>query len=117
MQSISGYALIRQIYESQKTLVYRATRSSDNLPVVIKLAADPYADERSRKFEHEFRLNALLPEEICVKTLDLGEDRGRKFLVLEDFGGMSLDHLIAADSMSLPAALRYALRLARGARP
>src|SRR5438105_1219391 len=110
MQSIPGYDLRDRIYESQKTLVYRARRHSDDLAVVIKLAADPFAEERSRKFEHEHELNGLLPSECCVKIVELGEERGRKFLALEDFGGVSLSNLLSSTTISLRMALRYAVR-------
>jgi predicted ATPase/signal transduction histidine kinase len=111
-QDIPGYRLEDRIYESQKSLVFRARRISDDLPVVIKLAAEPFTQERNRKFEHEHELNQLLPCEYCVKTIELGEERGRRFLVLEDFGGVSLSSLIYSSTLSFPAALAYAVRAA-----
>ncbi|MEG4010129.1 hypothetical protein QUA23_29070, partial [Microcoleus sp. Pol1C5] len=39
---IAGYRLIEQLYSGSKTLVYRASREIDRLPVVIKLLNRDY---------------------------------------------------------------------------
>ena len=58
------------------------------------------------------RISCRVPSDCCVKTIELGEERGRRFLVLEDFGGVSLSELIYSTTLSLQDALACAVRLA-----
>ena len=40
--NIPGYCINEQLYDGSRTLVYRAVREIDSLPVVIKLLKNPY---------------------------------------------------------------------------
>jgi serine/threonine protein kinase len=47
MSDIPGYHSLNKIYESKRTSVYRAIRSKDNLPVILKLLNSNYPSEKN----------------------------------------------------------------------
>ncbi len=52
---IPGYQIAGQIYESHRTLIYRALRDSDQRRVIIKTLNNEYPSNRDiTHFKHEF---------------------------------------------------------------
>ncbi|PSB41833.1 serine/threonine protein kinase, partial [Chamaesiphon polymorphus] len=94
---LSGYHPIEELYRDAKTVVYRAIRTGDELgeesnSVVIKILASVYPTERELlDFRHQYALakELELPGIVRVYSLET-YDRGYA-LVMEDFGGISLD--------------------------
>lgn len=91
---INGYQVSEEIYNSSRTVVYRAVRQSDNLPVVIKLLknSDPSFNELI-KFHNQYAIakNLHLPGIIQIYSLEIYQNRYA--LIMEDFGGISLKDL------------------------
>ncbi|NJN88110.1 MAG: serine/threonine-protein kinase PknK [Leptolyngbyaceae cyanobacterium SL_7_1] len=88
---ISGYRFIEKIYESSRTLVIRAKRESDAVPVVLKLMRNEYPSLNELvQFRNQYAIakNINLPG--VVKVYSLETYQNRYALVLEDFGGISL---------------------------
>ncbi|MEG4530705.1 hypothetical protein [Microcoleus sp. D2_18a_D3] len=42
MLSIPGVTVVKLLYESANSLVYRAIREADNLPIILKLLKESY---------------------------------------------------------------------------
>ncbi|MEC4985582.1 MAG: serine/threonine-protein kinase [Oscillatoria sp. PMC 1068.18] len=110
---ISGYQVAESIYESQKTLVYRALRSRDRLPVILKTLRSEYpaiVDIARLKHEYEITKNLDIPG--IVQPYNLKTYRHSPLLILEDFGGQALSDLIPTNSLTLAQCLQIAIQLA-----
>lgn len=94
MINFANYRIIETIYDSYHSVVHRALRDEDNLPVILKLpkAECPTAQELAL-YRHEFEILSQLnlPGVIGVHTLQLYQNT--VILVLEDFGGSALNQL------------------------
>ncbi|HKG52795.1 MAG TPA: protein kinase, partial [Anaerolineales bacterium] len=100
MSDQTGFEFREKLHEGTTTLVYRAIRRSDGARVVLKMLKDAYASsEFLARFKREFEITASLkgstPAEqgidgvIAALAFDTVENLPT--IVLEDFGGVSLD--------------------------
>ncbi|WP_437821536.1 sensor histidine kinase [Sorangium sp. So ce1078] len=114
MSTPSPYTITGTLYEGQRISLLRAVRSADGRPVILKVL-DP---RRSRpkdieRLKHEYAMGKMLNHEAIVAPLALETYEGLPALVMEDFGGESLDHFIGAP-MSPARFLDLAVRIAAG---
>ncbi|WP_437917135.1 AAA family ATPase [Sorangium sp. So ce302] len=112
MSAVSRYTITETLHEGQWTRLLRAVRSADGLPVILKVL-DP---RRSRpqdieRLKNEYAIGKPLDHEAVVAPLALETHEGLPALVMEDFGGESLDHLIGAP-MDAERFLELAVRIA-----
>ena len=97
---INGYEVIEQLYESDNSQVYRARRQSDELSVIIKMLKDEYpSPERIARFKSEYDITHNLWIDGSITVYNIMTDQHRWFMILEDFGGKSLDHLKLAGKL------------------
>ncbi|MEG5014794.1 MULTISPECIES: AAA family ATPase [unclassified Microcoleus] len=88
---IAGYRLIEQLYSGSKTLVYRAFREIDLLPVVIKLFNRDYPSfSELLQFRNQYTIAKNLRLPGVVEPYCLESYHHSYALVMEDFGGISL---------------------------
>ncbi|PCC68121.1 Protein kinase domain-containing protein [Nannocystis exedens] len=112
MNVTSPYAITETLHEGQNTTLFRAVRTVDGRPVLLK-ALDPRRS-RPRDFErlkHEYLLCKDLELPSVVKPLALETYEGMPALVMEDFGARSLDQFLGAP-MALEKFLDLAARIA-----
>ncbi|WP_041739841.1 AAA family ATPase [Calothrix sp. PCC 6303] len=89
---IPDYKIKEQIYGSLKTTVYRGMREYDQLPVVLKLMNLEYPNfSEVIQFRHQYTIakNLNIPGIVKPYTLEV-YDKGY-IIVMEDFGGISLN--------------------------
>ncbi len=108
----SAYTVTEALSRGRKASLYRAVRNADGRPVVLKVL-DP---QRSRpndldRLRHEFEIGDFIAAPAVLKPLALATYDGMPALVLEDFGGVSLDHLLGAP-MAVERCLLLAIRIA-----
>ncbi|KYG07380.1 protein kinase [Sorangium cellulosum] len=112
----SRYAIIAVLYEGSDTLLYRAVREDDGLPVVLKVLRRDHADARALgRLRHEREVAAALNTPAVAKVYALGSAGGQATLILEDFGGRSLERLLGEPTpleRFFPLALRLTDALA-----
>jgi hypothetical protein len=85
--------------------IYRATDSVLGRVVAIKLLADRYAQDQSvrQRFTREALAAARLSGEGNIVTIfDVGEYRGRPYIVMEHLGGGSLEDVLGRDGAQPP---------------
>ncbi|MCF4965741.1 trifunctional serine/threonine-protein kinase/ATP-binding protein/sensor histidine kinase [Nostoc sp. CMAA1605] len=88
---IPGYRISEELYNGSRTLVYRAVRDSDSLPVVIKLLKNPYPSfSELLLFRNQYTIGKNLNSPVIIHTYSLEPLRNGYMLVMEDFGGISL---------------------------
>jgi len=84
---ITGYRIVTQIYESSKTLVYRAIRESDQHSVIIKRLKSEYPTlSELVQFRHQYTLAKSLNLPGVVQPYSLENYRNSLVLVMEDSG-------------------------------
>src|SRR5262245_36348146 len=100
MSDRTGYELKEKLHEGRNTLVHRAIRKSDGMPVVLKMLKDGnLAPEARARFKREFEMTASLNTSADADERIAGVIGAFAFedlntlpvIVLEDFGGVSLD--------------------------
>ncbi|WP_437284635.1 AAA family ATPase [Sorangium sp. So ce406] len=112
MPATSRYADLELLYEGADTVLYRARRRDDGQPVVLKVLrrdhASPHALRRLRR-EHEIA-GTIEASAAIVQPYALEPFGDQVALVMEDFGGSSLERLLGGP-MPLERFFPLALRL------
>ncbi|MBP0017873.1 MAG: AAA family ATPase [Cyanobacteria bacterium SBLK] len=94
MISLPDFEIKECIFESVNSLVYRAIRISDRLPVVLKLLKQDYPTPTERiRYKQEYEIARSLAIEGVIKAYDIQPYKNTLILFLEDFGGISLSQL------------------------
>ena len=101
------------LYEGPRSVLLRARWRSHNRTVVLKTcrALMPTAADVTR-LQHERERLAALSSPRVVKVEEIVVHEGRPFLVLEDFGGTSLDRVMRQRRLDADDAVRVALGVA-----
>ena len=112
MQNLAHYHITEQIYESNRSLVYRARRSRDACPVILKMHKELYpSPERIAWFKREYNLTRSLNLPGVPRMYALETCQNRWLLVEEDFGGESLNRLHLAGMLSISDFLQLAIEM------
>ncbi|MDZ8187235.1 MAG: AAA family ATPase [Nostoc sp. ChiSLP02] len=94
--SILGYCIIEELYSGSRTQVYRAVRESDLAPVAIKLLKNPFPSfHELLSFRNQYTIAKNLHSSCIIQTYSLEPFQNGYILVMEDFGGISLNDYFA----------------------
>ncbi|MBD2494397.1 ATP-binding sensor histidine kinase [Nostoc sp. FACHB-280] len=109
---IPGYELSSQLYSGSRTIVYRAIRESDQLPVVIKLLTSQYPSfGELLQLRNQYTISKNLNIAGTIQLLSLENYNNGYILVMEDTGGVSLRDYIQRNTLSLAEFLRIGIQL------
>ncbi|MEG4279622.1 serine/threonine-protein kinase PknK, partial [Microcoleus sp. MON1_C1] len=109
---VSGYHLVEQLYCGSRTLVYRAIRETDQLPVVIKLLNRDYPSfSELLQFRNQYTIAKNLRLPGVVEPYNLDSYRHSYALVMEDFGGISLRDYAQEASLTLAEILEIVIQI------
>ncbi|MEB3340611.1 protein kinase, partial [Okeania sp.] len=101
MQKILNYQLLEKIYASDRTIVYRAYAESYEKLVILKLPNYPYPNfKQLTQYRNAYALVKNFNFPGVVKMLTLEKFEQRLMLVMEDFGGISLQKYIRDQNLS-----------------
>ncbi|MEG4811422.1 AAA family ATPase [Microcoleus sp. F8-D3] len=99
---ITNYQIVETLYSGSRTLVYRAIRTNDRLPVVIKLLKNEYPTfSELVQFRNQYTIAKNLHQPGIIQTYSLEPYRNGYALVMEDFGGISLKEWVVKTGESL----------------
>ncbi|MDJ1182472.1 trifunctional serine/threonine-protein kinase/ATP-binding protein/sensor histidine kinase [Roseofilum casamattae] len=113
LPQISSYQAIALIYESDRTLVYRALDLETGQPVVIKLMRNEYPSFNELvRFRNQYAISKNLEVEGIIQPYALERYKNRYALIMEDVGGISLAEYKDTSSLSIVQFLEIALQLA-----
>jgi serine/threonine protein kinase len=91
MVTLTGYKLVEKIYSSSETLVFRGIREKDKISVVIKFLRHDYPKfDKLVQFRNEYTIIKNLNISGIIKTYGLENYQNGYALIMEDFGGISL---------------------------
>ncbi|WP_414567408.1 protein kinase domain-containing protein [Nostoc sp. CCY 9925] len=91
LYAFPGYRITEQIYSGSKTLVYRGIREQDQKSVVLKLMRNEYPTfAEIAQFRNQYIITKNIDIPGIVKPYSLDNYRNSYILVMEDFGGISL---------------------------
>ncbi|MEG4250847.1 AAA family ATPase [Microcoleus sp. Pol10D4] len=109
---VSGYHLVEQLYCGSRTLVFRAIRETDQLPVVIKLLNRDYPSfTELLQFRNQYTIAKNLRLPGVVEPYNLDSYRHSYALVMEDFGGISLRDYAQEASLTLAEILEIGIQI------
>jgi serine/threonine protein kinase len=112
MITIPGYHVTEQIYAGFKTHVYRGYREGDRRPVVFKhLHAEYPLPEELARYRREYQVICSLNLPGIVRAYDLQNYDHTLVMILEDFGGDSLERLLPDRKVTLTEFLTLAIQI------
>ena len=108
MIHLSGYQIFEEIGKSQQTTVYKGFSEKDGKNVIIKTAKVPklFLSTFKKEYElsHQCNINGI------VKIYRLEPYEGGMALIMEDFGGVSLQKIIMDKAANLQNLLQIAIK-------
>ncbi|MBW4421156.1 MAG: AAA family ATPase [Myxacorys californica WJT36-NPBG1] len=112
MVALPGIAIQSKIYESSNSLVYRGIRD-DGLTIVVKLLKQNYPSAQElMRYRQEYEITRSLNLEGVIKAYSQQNYQRTLFILLEDFGGESLERWMRQRPDFCPMPLATFLRLA-----
>lgn len=112
MITIEGYHIIAKLSESADSEVYRAIRKADGKTAVLKVSGNRLAGEMSG-CEHEYQiLKRLENVSGVIQVLGIEQPHDKSVLIIEDFGGESLERYLRAGSFPLEKGLEIGIAIA-----
>jgi PAS domain S-box-containing protein len=94
MIELPGIVIHDTIYESANSLVYRGT-TDDRLAIVLKLLKQDYpSSQELTRYRQEYAITHSLNLEGVIKAYSQQDYQRTLVILLEDFGGESLEHWI-----------------------
>lgn len=112
-QKIVDYKQLQLLYESNRTLIYRATKEVGKPSVILKFLKDPQPSLSDiSKLVHSYEIVKNLKIAGVIKVLRLEKQNRRPILVQEDVGGISLHEFLKDQSLDVISFLKTAVCLA-----
>ncbi|MBD3887086.1 PAS domain S-box protein [Phormidium tenue FACHB-886] len=116
MITLPGVTIHSKIYESLASLVYRGIREQDNCAVIAKVLKQDYPSPQDlTRYRQEYEITRFLNIEGVVKAYSQQDYQRTLVLLLEDFGGESLEcwmrQQLGFSPMPLPTFLRLAIAI------
>jgi len=95
-QSVGGYRLLRALGAGGMGSVYEAEETASGRRVALKLIGASFASSSDavERFRQEGRIASMLVHPRCVFVLNVDEDAGRPYIVMELMEGTTLKDLV-----------------------
>ena len=113
MITLPGITIHSKIYESLASLVYRGIREQDDCAVIAKVLKQDYpSPQELTRYRQEYEITRSLNIEGVVKAYSQQGYQRTLVLLLEDFGGESLECWMRQQSDFCPMPLSFFLNMA-----
>ncbi|MDJ0819351.1 MAG: SpoIIE family protein phosphatase [Desulfobacterales bacterium] len=114
MLDITGYQITDKIYESGRSIVFRAKQLTEEEPVILKTLKDEYPlPEEILRYRREYETTRNLDIDGIPQPLGLERINNRVVLITEDIGGQDLKYLLKSHTFTLQQLLTIAVEIAR----
>jgi len=114
VESIGGYEVLDELGRGGMGVVYRARDPRSGRSVALKLLLALSDPEERLRFQREIETTRSLDHPHVLRVLDLGQDRGRPFLVTELAEGGSLAGRLREQALDPGEAARVVAEVASG---
>ncbi len=113
MVLLPGYKINQTIYESDKILIYKAENKKKQIPVILKCFKDNYPDSSKLiKYKQEYKItNTFKNKKNIITVYKLEKIKTNYILILEDFGGISLDIFLKEEKITIKEFLEVAIKI------
>lgn len=113
-EDVPGYSQLLRIFESPRSRVFTAVRTSDQKKVILKILAEDFL-ERSEvaRYKNQYSILSLNKLNCAPAVLAYDKHLSAPMLVFEDCGGLSLAQLISISPLTLLEGLDVAQNIAR----
>ncbi|MDJ0659783.1 MAG: AAA family ATPase [Crocosphaera sp.] len=112
---INNCQVREKIYESFHSLIYRGIKEDDQQPVILKILQENYPDPVTlSQFKQEHKILSQLNSSRIIKTYGIDKYQNTLVIILEDFGGISLDALLKKCSLDIESFLNFAIKIVEG---
>ncbi len=92
MFDLPGYQIVSQIHDGRRSLIYKGRRLIDSLPVIVKVLKNKYPTlVESLRFQQEYMMLRSLGSYGVVRAYAIENVHHTSAIIMEDFGGVSLD--------------------------
>ncbi|MUG92886.1 PAS domain S-box protein [Scytonema sp. UIC 10036] len=113
MIALAGIAIQSKIYSSSASVVYRGIRVQDGRAIIVKLLKQDYpSPEELIRYRQEYEITRSLKEEGVIKAYSQQDYQRTLVILLEDFGGESIERWMRQQPNYCPIPLSNFLRLA-----
>lgn len=113
MLVLSKYQIIEEIHSGVATVIYRAYDQIEQRPIIFKVLKAEYPTlAEFTRLRHEYTIMQNLDREDIIKVYNLENYHNGLALILEDFGGQSLDRILSNRRLPLTQVLRIGIALA-----
>ena len=110
---MDNYQILSKIYESANSLVYRAVHKTRHHPVILKILKEDYPSPAElTRYKQEYEITHFLQIDGAIKAYELLPYKNTLAMVLEDFGGESLEFFLQSQTFSLSEFLSIAIQVA-----
>lgn len=115
MIALPNYKMLNKIYESTRSLVYRAQRVGDQpCPVILKVLKEDYpSPDNITRYYQEYEIVRKLDIPEVVKVYALEKFQNTLVIVLEDFNGKSLKQYLQRKRLTLEEFLTLAIEITK----
>jgi predicted ATPase/signal transduction histidine kinase/tRNA A-37 threonylcarbamoyl transferase component Bud32 len=111
MITFPNYQIIKPIYESDNSVVYRGILNEDNQPVILKMLKENYpTPEELTRYRQEYEITRRFNLDGVINAYSLFKHQNTLVMCLEDFGGESLKHWLAQRTFSPEELLTLAIQ-------
>jgi len=107
-----NYQVTEKPHESSNSLVYRGYRQTDNLPVILKMLKQAYPlPEKIAWFKREYEITQNINLSGVIDVYSFPNLENQWVMELEDFGGESLNRIIAKQQFTIAEFLHLAIEI------
>ncbi|MEH2413704.1 AAA family ATPase [Nostoc sp.] len=103
MVALPGFKTVTLLKAGVKAVIYRGIKVKDQCPVIIKgLRPEQCTPNNIEQLKHEYAIAQRLNTAAALKAYALEMHQGIPYLIMEDFGGRSLDQLLDQFQQPVP---------------
>jgi predicted ATPase/signal transduction histidine kinase/CheY-like chemotaxis protein len=110
---LHGFQITEKLHETRRSVVYRAIRTADDCPVALKMLNSEYPTLRGlARYRQEYEIIRSLRIPGVIQAHGLETLGNTAVIVLEDFGGSSLDQVFGRARAPIDQVLELAIQAA-----
>ncbi|MGE5548424.1 MAG: AAA family ATPase [Solirubrobacterales bacterium] len=112
MFSLNGFSIAERLAKSGAVAIYRGLRLEDGASVIVKVLEMEFPTQFDlARIRHEYELLKSFHHPSIITVHSLERAGNTLAIVMEDFGGLPLGRIIAADNLGMAQKLSLARRL------